>query len=302
MALNNTYGTVKTAWIDPSKDVDIWVQYRPSRTYDQDNSSRFRKLNNPGNILVKSEVESDVNIPDGFLPGMYTLRLPVSEFGDKGFYTIYITPREMRCRIEKIGSLAAYPSIKGIVINIDTVADEDKPFFENGSLVGYRIDYFDNGSRQDYTRLVTSNNKCEVMSGGLSSVNSDLTSYRFSEASVLTFLTVTPTTSPEFMSNVSPFIGTAGQEISLINTKFDPVCLEIEICEDDFETLSLSINGDQVRSLDKGTVTTFNKNGEIFKQDEFSTVKDNYSTGDVYEIRQRRTDNIDTSVPSPDQI
>lgn len=302
MAINNEYGTVKAAWITPSRDVDIWVQYRPSRTYDENTSAKFKKLENPANLLVKAEVDAEADIPDGLLPGMYTLRLPVSEFGAKGFYTVYILPREIKCRIEKIGTLAAYPDIKGVVVNVEDVADDDAPLFENGCLVGYRIDYFDNGKRQEYTRLVTSNNKCEVMSGSLSSVNSDLTSYRFNDASSTVFMTVSPTTSPEFMSNIQPFIGTAGQLISLINTKFDPVCLEIEICENDFDTLALSLDGDQVRSLDKGTVTTFNENGEIFGQKVFFTVKNNYTTKDVYEVRQRITDNIDTSIPTPDEL
>ena len=303
MALNNTYGTVKPALVNPIYDVDVWVQYRPNRTYDENTTSRFRKLPNPSDLLVKSKVDEDAGIPDNILPGMYTLRLPVSEFGAKGFYTVYITPREVKCTIEKVGTLAAYPNIKGLIVNTESVdGDVDNSFFDNGSLTGYRVEYFDNDARQQYSRIITSNNRCEVMSGTLNSVNSDLTSYRFTDASSLVFLTLSPMTSPEFMSNVSPFIGTAGQKISIINTKFDPVTLEIEICENDFDTIALSINGDQVRSLDKGTVTTFNENGEIFSQKEYFTVKNSYTNSDVYEARVDKKNNIDTSVPSPNEL
>ena len=140
------------------------------------------------------------------------------------------------------------------------------------------------------------------MSGTLSSVNSDLTSYRFNDGSDLMFLTLTPSTSPEFMSNVVPYMGAAGQEISLVNTKFDPVTLEIEICENDFDTIALSINGDQVRSLDKGTVTTFDKDGNIFRQTEYFTVKNDYTKRDVMEVRREKTENIDTSIPKPSEL
>ena len=301
--MNNTYGIVRAAWIDPSRDVEIWVQYRPTHTYDENTTTRFRKLENPSVVLVKAQTEDNSIMPDSCLPGLYTLRLPVSEFGETGFYTVYIKPREVRCTIEKVGNLAAYPNIKGIVINTGSIDDADvDSLFANGSLVGYRVEYFRDDKREDYYRIITSNNRCEVMSGTLSSVNSDLTSYRFNDASDLVFLTLTPSTSPEFMSNVSPYIGTAGQQITIINTKFDPVCLEIEICENDFDTIALSLNGDQVRSLDKGTVTTFNKNGEIADQKEFFTVKDNYTTRDVYEVRIRKTNNIDTSIPRPDEL
>lgn len=303
MAMNNTYGMVKPALIDPAKDIEIWVAYRPNRTYDDNIKTRFHKLDNPANILVAAQTEDDEIMPDLILPGLYTLRLPVSEFGEVGFYTVYIKPREVRCAIEKVGALAAYPNIKGIVINPQSLKDEnDETLFTNGGLVGYRVDYFENGKRQPYFRIVTSNNKCEVMSGTLSSVNSDLTSYRFNDGSDLMFLTLTPSTSPEFMSNVVPYMGAAGQEISLINTKFDPVTLEIEICENDFDTIALSINGDQVRSLDKGTVTTFDKDGNIFRQTEYFTVKNDYTKRDVMEVRREKTENIDTSIPKPSEL
>lgn len=302
MASNNTYGTVRSAWIDPSKDVEIWIQYRPNRTYDENTTARFKKVDNPATMLVKAETEDSSVMPDGYLPGLYTLRLPVSEFGNKGFYTVVIKPREFRCTIEKVGNLAAYPNIKGIVINKMSLDEDAQSIFTNGCFVGYRVEYFDGGNRQDYYRIVTSNNKCEVMSGTLTSVNSDLTSYRFNDASDLMFLTLTPSTSPEFMSNVVPYMGAAGQQIVLINTKFDPICLEIEICENDFDTLALSLDGDQVRSLDKGTVTTFNSDGEIWQQKEFFKSKGNYTTKDVYEVRQKRVDNIDTTIPRPDEL
>lgn len=303
MTLNNTYGTVKPSNINPALDVEIWYQYRPNRAYDESNIERFKKLDSPATILEPARIEDNSRLNGGLaLNGMYTLKLPVSIFGAVGIYTIYIIPREIKCTIQKIGNLAAYPDIRGIVVSRDSIEDEElRTLFESGNLTGYRIEYYndDASERQDFYRIITSNNKCEVMSGSLSSVNGDLTSYRFTEASNLMFITVSPSTSPTFMSNVTPTLGMPGQRIGIINTKFDPVALEVEICENDLDSIALSLDGDQTRSLDKGTVTTFNKDGEIYQQHEFSTVKSNYTHKDIYELRQRRTDNIDTDVPAP---
>lgn len=299
MAMNNTYGIVKTAVIEPSKDVEIWWRYSRNRTYNGEATEKFRKVENPSNMLEKSEGEG---LKDGLLAGMYDLKLPVSIFGEKGFYELYIKPKETIVPIIKVGNLAAYPDIVGIVVD-GSVLENEGLTVENGGLTGYRVEYYSaDGKRQDFFRIITSNNKCEVMSGGLSSVNSDLTSYRFNDGSNLLFLTLTPSTAPEFMANSKPYIGVAGQEIGIINTKFDPVMLEIEICENDFDTIALSLDGDQVRSLDKGTVTTFNEDEELFMQKEFFTAKDNYTQRDVYEVRTKRTDNIDMSVPKPSEL
>lgn len=299
MAMNNTYGIVKTAIINPEKDVEIWVRYSRNRTYTGDDSEKFRLLDNPANILVKSETVQGAT-KDGILVGMYNLKLPVSEFGQKGFYEIYIKPKEVQTQIVKVGNLAAYPDIVGIVIDCSSL---DELPMENGGLTGYRVEYYGtDGKRNDFFRIVTSNNRCEVMSGSLSSVNSDLTSYRFNDGSSLQFLTLTPSTSPEFMANSKPYIGVAGQTIGIINTKFDPVMIEVEITENDFDTLALSLDGNQVRSLDKGTVTTFNEDEEIFMQKEFFTAKDNYTHRDVFEVRTKRTDNIDMTVPKPSEL
>ena len=74
------------------------------------------------------------------------------------------------------------------------------------------------------------------------------------------------------------------------------MCLRIEICENDFDTIATSIDGNQIRSLDNGLLTTYNDDMEIFRQFEFYTLKDNYNKNAKFEIKKRRTDNIDNSV------
>ena len=42
--------------------------------------------------------------------------------------------------------------------------------------------------------------------------------------------------------------------------------VEIEMVEHDAETISTMLEGDQLRNLDMGTITTFNKDGGIYHQ------------------------------------
>lgn len=295
--MNGTYGVVKPSLIDPSSDVEIWYRYTPTRNSQETEYQTFKKVDSPSSWLSNSEMEdTDLSYSDVRLPGMYQLSLPVSVFGNTGFYTVYIRPKEVSCTIKDIGALSAYPDIRGIVISLDDV--DDTEMFANDNLVGYRIEYLDyeDGTlqRQDYYRIVTSNNKCEPMSQNLTSSNTNSNGYRFTDSGTLTFITVTPSTAPSFKSSQKPYIGVPSQRIILSNTKFDPVMIEIEMAEHDIETISTMLENDQIRSLDSGIVTTYNNNGEIYLQTEFFTIKNNFNTNDAYEVRKKRTD-IDTS-------
>ena len=134
------------------------------------------------------------------------------------------------------------------------------------------------------------------MSQNLTSANTNANGYRYNDSASLSFMTLSPSTSPSFKSSQKPYIGSPNQKIVITNTKFDPICVEIEMCKNDFDTITTVLTGNQIRSLDNGLVTTYNENGEIFLQQEFSTIKDNYTTNDVYEVKKQRTDNIDNSV------
>ena len=75
-----------------------------------------------------------------------------------------------------------------------------------------------------------------------------------------------------------PYIGSNGQQVKLINTKFNPIMLEVELVEHDAETISTMLEGDQLRNLDAGLITTFNSNGEIYHQASYGHVV-NKATG-----------------------
>lgn len=295
--MNSTYGIVKPSLIDPSQDVEVFYHYRPSRSSEDSSFKQFKKISDVSSIFSNSEFEN-TDETDMRLPGMYNLNLPVSIFGKKGIYTIYIKPKEIRCTIKDVGSLAAYPDVKGIIIDMNDV--ENQTLFDADKLVGYRVEYFEyEGSglrRQQYYRLITSNNMCEPVSQNLTSANTNANGYRFNGSGSLCFVTLTPSTSPSFKSNSKPYIGTPNQKIVITNTKFDPVMIELEMVDHDIETLSIMAEGEMVRNLENGRVSTYNFEGEIYKQMEFFTVKDNYTKNNVAEVKTDKSDNIDNSL------
>ena len=304
--MNSTYGNVKSAFIDPQKDVEIFYHYRPTLNSEDINYRDFKKIEDVNSVFAPVNIEPTAknangdSFPDTILPGIYNLSLPVNIFGRKGFYTVFIRPKEIYCTITDVGALGAYPDVRGIILDMNNI-DINRVMFGNDNLVGYRIEYLDtNLKRQDYYRLITSNNFAEPITQNLTSSNTNSNAYRFNESGSLVFLTLSPSTSPSFKASSKPYIGTPNQTIIISNTKFDPVCLRIEICENDFDTIATSIDGNQIRSLDNGLLTTYNEDMEIFKQFEFYTVKDNYNKNAKFEVKKRRTDNIDNSVDAPE--
>ena len=302
--MNNTYGNVKSAVINPLKDVEIFYHYRPTLNSEDTSYRDFKKIEEVNSVFTPTTIsEESLNslsqqFPDKKLPGMYNLALPVKYFGRKGFYTVYIRPREIYCTIKDVGALNAYPDISGIVLDMNSIT-EDRALFGSDNLTGYRVEYLqyeDDGlRRQEYYRLITSCNFAEPITQNLTSVNTNSNGYRFNESGTLSFITLTPSIGPSFKSNSKPYIGSPNQPIIISNTKFDPVCLRIEICENDFDTLATSIDGNQIRALDNGLLTTYNKDYEIYKQWEFYTLKDNYNRNVKYEVKKQRTDNIDNT-------
>ncbi len=220
-------------------------------------------------------------------------------FGKKGFYTIFIRPKEIYCTIQDVGVLGAYPDISGIIVDLNSI-QSNRQLFSNDNLVGYRIEYLqyeNNGvKRQDYYRLVTSCNLAEPVKQNLTSAYANSNAYRFTDSGSLSFITLTPSTTPSFKNNSKPYIGSPNQQIIITNTKFDPLCVRVEICENDFDTIATSIDGNQIRSLDNGLLTTYNENNEIYKQWEFYTLKDSYNKNAKFEVKTQRKNNIDSSI------
>ena len=289
------YGT-RVASKVTANDVEIFYTYRETRNSDNNGSIIFQKL--PSTILTQALVEKDSDSIDDILEGMYNLKLPLSYFNKKGFYTVYIRPREIHATIEDVSSLNTFPDVKGIVINTESFNDEyiRSKFSENNSLVGYRVEYFSkDGVRQDYYRLVTSNNKCEPVTQNVTNSQSVNTVYAYNGSSSLTFITLTPSTAASFKTDSAPYIGTSGTKVVFINTMFEPIMLDIEMVDHDIDTVSTMLEGSQLRDLENGLITTFNDNGEIYNQQELYSLKDGYTKNPIYEVKKNKVGSVDFS-------
>ncbi len=287
-----TYGIVRPADITPN-DVDIFIHYTANRNSAGDT---ITKVTNPADYLIPIDDPSKaVSNVTGFslFGGMYTLKLPVADFGAKGFYTIMIKPVEIRTRIVDCGVLSAYPDIKGLVFDISEVDSRFVSRFENGGLTGYRIEYLDvdnvgDAKIHNFFRIITSNNRCEPVNQNLTNTSQKAIRYRFNDNSTLSFCTVTPSSASNVKPNVLPNIGTPNQQVIITNTFFNPVMLEIEMVDHDIETIAYGIFGNSTKSLEDGIYTIYNFRNEIYKQYNLYEIKDRFSGKPLFEVREER--------------
>ena len=208
-----------------------------------------------------------------------------------------IKPIEIRTRIVDCGVLSAYPDIKGLVFDLSEVDSRFTSRFDNGGLVGYRIEYLDSNNVTDakihnFFRIITSNNRAEPINQNLTNTSQKAIRYRFNDNSTLTFCTVTPSSASNVKPNVFPNIGQPNQQVIITNTFFNPIMIEIEMVEHDIETLAIGIFGNQTKSLEDGIYTIYNFRNEIYKQYNLYEIKDRFTGKPLFEVREER-DNID---------
>jgi len=281
MATGN-YGVVRPADVSTS-DIEILYTYSPDRntqpgpiqTLDAESlMDRF-----PGPLNVNGQVD--------LLPGLYNLSLPANVFAEKGFYNLIIRPREYRVTIQDCGVLSSSPDIKGIVLDANQLPSN---LSLDSNLIGYRIEYYQDGTKmQNLFRIVTSNGTVEAVNQNLSNTTQKAIRYRYRSGSNLVFCTLTPTSSPITQPNKIPFIGSPGQLITVTNTYFDPVFLEIEMTEHDLETLSYGIYGNQSKSIQDGKYTIYSSNNSIYKQYNLYEIQDD-SGNPLYEVKEEVSD------------
>jgi hypothetical protein len=271
------FGTIRPANINISNDVEMYYYYRPSRGETDAEFNGYKKLN-PTSCL--SQCVSDYD--ETKIIGIYDLKLPLNSFNKKGIYNIYIKPKECNTKIVDVSILAAYPSIKGVVLNMS-----DSELKGIDDLTGYRIE-FPNGTN----RLIKSCNRCEPVIVNTGDGYPKTTRYNLTDTSSnLVFCTVSPSSSPTFKTNVSPYIGEPNQEIKIVNTKFTPKMIEVEMVDHDADTISYMIEGDQANDRDNAIITTYNDEHEIYHQSDYYVLKDRLGNP-IYNIRRKR-DNID---------
>jgi len=288
-----TYGIVRPADISPD-DVEIFYHYTPSR--DKVGNSNLIKLD-PNAVLIKidnpNKIQSNVTNFEVF-GGMYTLKLPVANFGVKGFYTIIIKPVEIRTTIVDVGVLSSLSDIKGLVFDISSLPVNFSGRFENDGLVGYRIEYIsttttsNDAKVNNFFRVITSNNRAEPVNQNLTNTNQKAIRYRFNDNSTLTFCTVSPASASNVKPNALPFIGQPSQQVIITNTFFNPIMIEVEVVQHDVETLAFALFGNQTKSLEDGIYTIYNFNNDIYKQFNLYEIKDQFTGIPLFEIREQR--------------
>lgn len=292
---NGVYGTNIPASLnnnDIAKYVDIFYSYSETRNSGDIESSKFEKLDADN---LKTAIMNSSGSTDNLIEGLYNLKLPSNIFGKKGYYTIYIKPKEVLLTIVDVSTLKDFSSVRGVVLDTKTLPSEIRSDAEtNNGLVGYRIIYKnDDGTRSNDMRIVTSNNRCEPVASVSTTTTSKSYTYQYNENASYTFLTVTPSMPLSFKASSVPYIGKSTQEIYLVNTMFEPVCIELEMVENDADTLANYMNGSQLRDLNNGLLTTFDNEGHIVNQCEFSTLKSTETGAPQYEIKENRQSNID---------
>ena len=291
------YGIVRPADVTPD-DIEIFYDYTPSR---DTQSNGLTKITNASDLLIKvnnpNRTQSGVSGFEMF-GGLYTLKLPVSIFNAKGFYTIIIKPIEIRTSIVDVGVLSAYPNVNGLLFDISAIPTNLANRFENNGLTGYRVEYLNltatDAKVHNTCTVITSNNRAEAVNQNLTDSNQKAIRYRFNDNSTLIFCTVTPNSASVVNTNAVPFIGQPNQQVVITNTFFNPIMIELELVDNDIETLAYGIFGNQSKSLEDGKYTIYNFSNQIFAQYDLYEIKDTYSGVPLFEIREQRN-NIDFS-------
>ena len=114
MVASGVYGTTIPSRIT-TDDVEIFYSYHETRNSDSTEKAVFTKL--PSSILSNVLYDSNDNFTNNTLEGLYNLKLPLRYFNRKGFYTVYIKPRELTAIISDVSNLAAYPNVRGIILD-----------------------------------------------------------------------------------------------------------------------------------------------------------------------------------------
>jgi len=276
-----SYGINRAADFNPATDAEIFWSYSENRSivnsnYQSDDITKF--------LTAQLAPGSTVNP----LGGIYNLKLPLDTFNKVGIYNVYIRPKQIEVNIQDVGVLSAYPDIRGIILNSTDLTGITA---DNDVLSGYRIEYYDSTGTKvnNLFRIITSNNRCEPVNQNIISTTQKSVSYRFNDTSTLLFLTVTPSSATNANPNAIPYIGTTGTRIILSNTFFNPISIEIELTNNDIESLYTSLNGNQIVTLDNGLITTYDDNNNIFSQVSEYAIKASATGLPTYMVKENQT-------------
>ena len=289
-----SYGVIRPADVSP-EDVEILYHYTLDRT--SVSAVTLKKLTSTDiltPVFHNNETTDDADAPDvEIIGGLYNLKLTTDDFSELGIYTLHIRPKQIRTTIQDCGVLASLPSVRGLIIDLSNVSDEDRNKFTPQGLVGYRVEYLnstDNKKVPNFYRIVTSSFYCTPITSNLTSTTQKSIRYQYSDQSTnLMFLTVTPSSAPSNKPNSVPFIGSPSQKIILTNTFFNPTTVEIEMVEHDASTLAHALYNNQSKAISSGIYTIYDNNNNIYRQYNLYEIKDDFNET-LYEVRENRTD------------
>jgi len=285
MATGN-YGIVRPSDVQ-SQDIQVFYNYSRDR---QTPANTMKELDATSLISEISEPTKINGISENFI-GLKNLTLPADIFGNLGIYNLMIKPREILIQIVDCGVLSSAPDVKGILLR---VTDLPTDLSTDNSLIGFRIEYYDaQGKIRNLFRIVTSSGRVEPVNQNQTNTSQKAVRYRYNDSGDLIFCTLTPTSSPVTLPNKKPFIGSPNQAISVTNTYFDPVYLELEVVEHDVQTLSYALYGNQSKSIQDGIYTIYDNNNNIYKQYNLFEIQDD-ANNPLFEARETRL-NIDQS-------
>lgn len=291
-----SFGNVRASDISIN-DIDVFYSFSTSRN---SNSNEFIRLNS-------TDVLEEINLPtgddlegsgeDNLLEGMYNMILPASVFNQIGIYTIYLKPKTYRTTIVDCGVLSALPTVKGIVLDGNSLPTQ---LTANNALQGFRIEYInsDGTKLRNTSRFVVTSNKVVPVTENIGNTSQTAVRYRFDDSGSLIFLQLTPSSASNVKPNVTPFIGTPNQTILMSSTSMNPLCVEVEMTENDIESIVDYVAGEQIKDVDNGIVTYYTTDGDgnrqILKQFDLYEIKDDVGNTSLYEVKQER-ESIDES-------
>ena len=289
------YGTIRPADVSP-EDVEIILNFTSSR--DETDNFVLTKLDAPSILRPYfNNASTGGNADVEILGGLYNLKLPADQFNKIGIYTLLIRPAQIRTKILDCGVLSALPNVRGIIIDLNSVPTEYQNKFINQGLIGFRIEYLNSDGTKipNFFRLITSSFFCEPIVQNLTNTSQKSIRYRYTDNNTnLIFCTLSPSSAPTNKPNAIPYIGQPDQEITITNTFFNPITLDIEIAEHDFSTLAIALFGNQTKSIDDGIYTLYDSQNNIYKQYNLYEIRDQFNEL-LYEVRQDRNNNIDFS-------
>lgn len=283
------YGITRPADVSID-DIEMYYNYTSSR--EVSNNTMFKL--DATQLLTYNYLPTEEQITgnENLLEGLYNLRLPASVFNQLGIYTIYIRPKKVVTTIIDCSVLSALPSVRGIVLDGNLLPEGLRA---NNALQGYRIEYIDittNKKIRNVVRYVVTSNKVVPVTENIGNTSQKATRYRFDDSGTLLFLQLTPSSSSDVKPNISPFIGVQNQTIIISNTFFSPLVIEVDLVQNTIDTLSDLVGGEQIKDVDNGILTYYDKNRVITRQFNIYEIKEEIGNISLYEVKERRT-NID---------